>query len=1411
MEWQVIDTYFKDNFYPFTGHHIDSYREFIRSNIPETIRSFNPITMIKMGEHPLRVDVFIGGEAGDKIYLDRPTLLDADGQPALLTPQEARLRNLTYESRLYADVVIRYTVSGVAKPDKVFLRAPIGSIPIMLHSDACMLHKQGPSVLRELGECPYDQGGYFIITGKEKVIIAQERNATNRLFIEKSKDKDFSYQALIRCTSETGETALSPRTVNLYVIQDILPDVGPADKVRVDYKAHSGAILVLLPMIKGRLPLVKVFRALGVESDKAILEHIIGGDLESEEAQTLMPYLRPSLAHHQGVFSQEDALEDFRNRASYKSADYVKNILTTDLFPNMGLSENNFSGKARFLGTIIKQLLQAVVGARPPTNRDKYSYKRIDLSGFLLAQLFQEAYMSFRKKCRDTLDSQYNYGPWKHTGNKVEELVRPDNLSKVIVPSVITNTMIRSMKGAWGLEDAEETEEGKVQDLARISYIGFLSHLRRANNPLDRTIKIVGPHKLDAQQFGIMCPWESPDGASVGYLKNFAMMCKVTFNCASAPLAECLDDLGTLRLASVPVRAAAPLTRVFLNGKLYGYHKEPQRLVDTVRLYRRNALINIFSSISWNITDKEVRVFSEGGRCGRPLFCLPLVDMKPKQSWFDLVFGETLSAEERKEDLYYACTYTAPAEMKKFKGMTNDGILDALRKNQAAIEFLDIEEENTRLIAMSTAAITPMHTHCEIHPSMIFSVVSNNIPFANHNPAPRNVFHGSQGKQAIGVYASNFNKRFDTMSYILHYPQRPIITTRNAHFTSSDRLPNGTNAIVAIACYSGFNQEDAVIINKNAIERGFFTITGYKTMVATEDPNVGGGRTVFANPKKLRADGKPVTMRKHADYNQLDDRGIIKENTYVPRGQEVAVIGMCHIKDEAVVTKKGIFSETTTKEVYKDTSKVTDIHHYGTVDKVFADRGICKVRFRKVRIPELGDKTCSRAGQKGVVGMILPAEQMPFTKDGIIPDIIINPHALPSRMTIGHLIECVFSKLCTMDGALGDGTVFLPVDLEGIGKKLEDYGFNKHGNEIMYDGRSGAQIETDIFLGPTFYLRLKHMVADKVHSRSTGGKVLRTHQPTAGRSNGGGLRIGEMERDVLISYGLSQFIKESMMERADKYRYGVCHNCGIMALYAPANLLVRCTACDSNHIVIVETPYALKVLIQEMEAMGVQFRLSPDDFKLPDESDDAVIEEARLLGKVMEGGAQEEEDDEDEDEAEDEAEAEAEADVADEAEEEEEEEEEEEGDEVLDGGEEEEDDTDNTDVDANEEENDESPYSNPVHNEDSKLIAAIQFLQVGNTLGGTDALQQVSLPIAESAAPAPALAPGPAPTIQAAAPIPPIAPAVTAPVIGSVPGGASGPGLVQQQLSAPVLPPMGGSDEVKVIHINETPSASSSV
>ena len=1294
-EWNILDLYFKDHKYPFTGHHLDSYRNFVKVKIPEIIKLNNPITMIKLDDINknliVKVEIFVGGEEGDNIYVDRPIAFE-NGAPKLITPNDARMKNLTYETHIFAKIIVKITDDKNVVKVVEFNNIAIGSIPIMLHSDICLLKNNGSDILKLLGECPYDTGGYFIIDGKEKVIIAQENIVTNKLFISKLKDDDvngFSYKGVIRCIADKG--SVKPFNVEFYYVDTPMLKNGlyRDDDVKIQYMTSKkylyGSILVSLPSFTEKIPLFILFRALGIETDKEIYESIFGDELNNNDKEYFDNFIRPSIISSYYTFKEEqiyiytqnDALNYLKHRVRYASIEHVKSVIMTEIFPNIDELDN----KGKYLGYLILQFIKTVIGTLPISDRDSYIYKRVDISGFKLTELFQESYIKLRDNIRIKIDNEYYYGSYKEKGN-YENIVNNNNIYKIVDSLIITETFGKSLKGRWGLINNSDPELGIVQDLSRISYIGYLSHLRRVNIPIDRSVKITSPHRLHSQQWGMMCPFESPDGASIGYLKNLSLLTKITAGIDLNNIKKCLLDVGIISLSKCNLIINKNITRVFLNGTLFGYTGDPIFVMRILRAYRRNGLINILISISWNIPNNEIRIFTEAGRPCRPLLILKknksgdneiLVYKNNYTNWFEMLNGtyNKLSDDDKTDDYYYRDVYTNPinssnshSSLEKIGGaLFNIGgkksngvdsisehsnnyrniykdILKQLEETSACIEYLDNEESDTVLIAMNKEEITSRHTHVEIHPSTIFSVVTGNIPMCNHNQAARNVFHAAQSKQAIGIYATNFNRRFDTMSYVLHYPQRAIINTRIAQYTSSDYMANGYNTIVAIMTYSGFNQEDSIMINRAAINRGLNYLSYYKSITATSKIVSSNERIIFGNPIKMKdMIGKQDELLgiKKKDYSYIDDNGFIKKGTYIPAGQEVIIIGMLNVKEVYYERKKGVFTIQEKKTIYTDISISTDNSLYGTVDDVYISNKIsgdesiiCKVKFLKIKKPEFGDKHASRHGQKGVIGMIIPEENMPYTKDGIRPDIIINPHAIPSRMTIGHLVECIFAKLCCIEGILGDATVFIPIDNEAIYKKLEDNNYNKYGNEILYNGFTGKQIETEIFIGPTYYFRLKHMVAEKINSRGIGKVTGLTRQPTEGRRRGGGLRIGEMERDTLLSHGISMFIQESMMERSDKYAWSACKKCGtLVSLNIPLNINV-CKNCNNDDIVVVRTPYSFKLLVQEFEAMGVQLRINTEEVDIPAEYIEPYIYKGRLNNEDV-GASSSGEDDENSD------------------------------------------------------------------------------------------------------------------------------------------------------------------------------------
>lgn len=1223
-------------------HHIDSYREFVNTFMKNTIQTYNPIKMIKNDDAGLTtVEMWIGGKDGTHIYVDRPVIAEDNGHERLMTPQDARMRDLTYESNIYVDIDVEINRSG-KEITKHFSRIHIGTIPIMIQSELCLLHQQPRALLQKFGECPNDSGGYFIIDGREKVIISQEELTPNRLFVETHKDPDFAYKGRIECRAESGEFALMSRSVDIYVLrskdpykiefdkrrnQELGGSIDVDNELTKDYAGRYNAMLISIPSVSEKMPLFVVFRALGIESDREILEYILGDfdKIDPDLLKAYLNFLRQSIYHplkfkidtvqHENIFTQEAALKVLTTHLKYKKITsdeerrkILQAVFVQELFPNIP-NDSTGENKARFLGHIAKNVMLTAMGLKPTTDRDAFMYKRVKTSGYMISTLFQDIYNEqVRKYCRNQLDFIYNYGGWK-TNQDIGDLVSEKTLKSLLPPAILTNQFARSFKGAWGSAGGDP-ELGLVQDLNRISYIGYLSHMRRVNYDFDRSVKIAAPHYLHGQQWGIMCPFESPDGESIGLLKNFATLTAVTFGTPSAPVIRFIKkyaaEFGFTPLKRQSQRAANAhgAIKLFINGNWLGTVTAPWALARAICAFRRNGLLNLFTSVHWNISQNEVRVLTEAGRLMRPLIVYPPprdYSSTPPASWFHALFGI-----DKKPEMYSVNRYYAPDQLPLAEafvgpalppGLTDNSplaeIVAYLESRAGIIEYIDIEEANSAFIAMDFSKATPRHSHVEIHASTIFSVITNQIPYANHNFAPRNTFFGAQSKQAAGIYATNFKNRFDTMSYIMHYPQRPLATTRYGHYTRTDNMPNGFNAIVAIMTNTGYNQEDSIILNRASVDRGLFATTVFKTLTAMEEIT-DAVQFIIKNPQLIAetTTHEVEGMDPNIDYSVLDDSGLIRKETYVSRGAKAPAVGRVAVRKKIVI-ENGRAEERT---MYRDASLFTGMQYYGTVDNVsYQPRGtgehIAKVRFRKVRRPELGDKHSSRYAQKGVVGMILPERDMPYTQDGIVPDMIINPHAFPSRMTIAHLMECIFSKVATLEAQPADATSFIEnANHEGMYEKLSEYGFDRHGNEILYSGRTGDPLATEIFIGPTFYMRLKHMVIDKVHSRSTGPIDKLTHQPTEGRSKSGGLRVGEMERDVILSHGMSQYIKETMVDRADKYSWAACRYCGILVPFSTE--AHTCLSCKRDNLAILETPYAFKLFMQEAEGMGIQMRFA---------------------------------------------------------------------------------------------------------------------------------------------------------------------------------------------------------------------------
>jgi DNA-directed RNA polymerase II subunit RPB2 len=1074
--------------------------------------------------------------------LSKPQFTEGDGTPSQIVPNEARLRNLTYSSSLFIDVTTKKINENNQEEDvQTETKLYIGRIPIMLRSRYCVLNDSTDAELVQVGECPFDQGGYFVVNGGEKVLIAQERMANNHVHVfKKPQPSKFSYTSEIRSTLELGNRSPSGFYVKMQSQQS---------------KSNSGLIQATMPYIRQDIPIVILFRALGCVADKDILEHIIY-DFEDQE---LMELLRPSLEEARMIQSEEIALDYIGKRGNTvgtireKRIGFAKEILQKEMLPHVGITELSLDSKGYFVGYMVHRLLLGVLNRRPLDDRDHFGNKRLDLAGPLLGSLFSSLFKKLAKEVENYLKRMINDGKeWK-----VKSAIKEGILTKGLSYALAT--------GNWGGKAGQaNVKAGVAQVLQRLTFTSTLSHLRRLNTPIERSGKQAKPRQLHNTQWGMVCPAETPEGQACGLVKNLSLMSYISVGTNSVPVLEVLNEFSMESLNEVAPVAIASSTKIFVNGSWVGIHRQPDDLITILRHFRRKADIDVEVSIVRDIREREIRIWADAGRCCRPLFIVDKNHLKIKKKHI-----ETLKKKDRNE-------FGWPHLI-----------------NQGLVEYIDSEEEETIMIQMDFRDLKrtreskeeTVYTHAEIHPSMILGISASIIPFPDHNQSPRNTYQSAMGKQAMGIYITNYQVRMDTLGHVLYYPQKPLVTTRAMKFLHFRDLPAGINAVVAIACYSGYNQEDSVIMNQSSIDRGLFRSTFYRSY---RDEEKKQGTTIedFEKPSRDNCQGL-----RGGSYDLLDDDGLIEPGTTV-NGNDI-IIG----KTTPLTSNNDKSLSKSFKHTKKDCSTPLRSNEQGIVDQVMLTTNsdgykFVKIKVRLARIPQIGDKFSSRHGQKGTCGMTYRQEDLPYTQEGIVPDIIVNPHAIPSRMTIGQLIECLLGKVSSLAGREGDATPFTDAHVKDFSMKLHELGYQLRGNEVMYNGHTGKKLEAQIFIGPTYYQRLKHMVEDKIHSRARGPLQILTRQPVEGRARDGGLRFGEMERDCMISHGSAAWLKERLFHVSDEYRVHVCDLCGLIAIANLKKNVFECKACgNKTQISQIYIPYAFKLMIQELMSMMVAPRM----------------------------------------------------------------------------------------------------------------------------------------------------------------------------------------------------------------------------
>ncbi|KAJ2039589.1 DNA-directed RNA polymerase III complex subunit Rpc2 [Coemansia sp. S3946] len=1056
------------------------------------------------------------------IRVGMPERLDPDAANRSITPHECRLRDMTYAAPVAVDIEYTRGKSRVIRKGVV-----IGRMPIMLRSARCVLAGRTDAEMAKMKECPLDPGGYFVVRGTEKVILVQEQMSKNRIIVQPD-NKGFM---AANVTSNTHE-----RKTKTYVF------------------IKNGRLYLKQNMIGEDMPLVVAMRAMGLTSDCAIAELIAGED--PLFLDLLLPTLEEGAASK--LFTQRAALDYIGSkvkgmgrrpgaarRAPHEDA---LDVLSNTVLAHVPVNGGDFRAKCVYVAMMARRVLQAVNRENMTDDLDYLGNKRLELAGQLIALLFEDLFKRFNSDLKLNVDKVLKKPNVANAFDVYNQLQCHGDL--------ITQGLTRAIStGNWSLKRFKMDRAGVTHILSRLSYISALGMMTRISSQFEKTRKVSGPRALQPSQWGMLCPADTPEGELCGLVKNLALMTHITTDDEEEPIRRVAYALGVEDVSLITGRElhAEGTHIVFLNGLILGITRAAMRFVRMFRMLRRSGRIPAFVSIYIDDHRSTVNISADGGR-----ICRPLIIVENGQS--------------RIKDIHIQELMRGKLEFDDFLRL-------------GLVEYLDVNEENDCMIAIYDKEIKIFTTHVEIEPFTLLGAVAGLIPYPHHNQSPRNTYQSAMGKQAIGAIAYNQLSRIDTLLYLMVYPQQPMVKTKTIELINYDKLPAGQNGSVFVMSYSGYDIEDALVINKSSLDRGFgrcqvmrkFTAIVRKYANGTYDRVLGPPRT---------ADGKIPEK-----YSEIDEDGMAGPGTRLEYGK--LYLNKESPSDGGNDINAGTIGSSAVQ--YRPTPLTFKYPDHGYVDKVMittseTDQTLIKFLLRQTRRPELGDKFSSRHGQKGVCGIIVQQEDLPFTDRGIYPDIIMNPHGFPSRMTVGKLMEFVASKAGAVKGELQYGTCFGGSKMEDMCRILVENGYSYTGKDYVTSGITGEPVGAYIFNGATYYQRLKHMVADKMHARARGPRAVLTRQPTEGRSRDGGLRLGEMEKDCLIGYGASMLLLERLMISSDVFEVHVCETCGYIGYKG------WCQMCrSSKSMVPIKIPYACKLLFQELQAMNIMPRLIMED------------------------------------------------------------------------------------------------------------------------------------------------------------------------------------------------------------------------
>ncbi len=1192
---EFIDAFFRER--SVVNHHIASFNDFVASEDNINSRMQRVLDAMRIGGEKAEPGTLVVNEdragaeiivrfgrrrdpvtgkidphAPPTVFVGSPQVKEANGSAHDVNPMEARLRDLNYVASV--EVEFTATVDGIERDPQ---RIPIGYIPVMVKSKKCNISKQqleeklGKSLtedeyreeLIKNFEDPLDPGGYFIIGGSERVLISLEDLAPNRIFVERNERYGTRMEVAKVFSQREGYRALT-----------------------LMEKKKDGILTVSVPNASGSIPLVILMKALGMEDDEEIYRAIV-----TEKGMDNIVYANLEEAHDKknykpnGIFTTEDAIDYLEKRyAAGQAKEYreskVSSVLDTALLPHLGSSKEDRKKKAIFLGRMARSILELSLGLREPDDKDHYANKRIKLSGDLMEDIFRVAINALMTDLKFQLEKT-----GKRDNLKLKSLIRNDLFTNKIMHAMATGNWVGGRTGVSQLLD-------------RTSNLSAISHLRRVTSPLTRSQPHFEARDLHPTQWGRLCPNETPEGQNCGLVKNLALIVDVSEGHPEDDILWLLEDLGMKADESIGGKS-----RIYVNGDLVGVTDEPRAMVDAIRERRRTNQLSSEVNIRYDDNMDEIIINSDAGRIRRALIVLrdgkPIINLEEAEELRKGELGirdlmergiiEWIDAEEEEDTFIAIYPYEVPKRCPQCgRHLSREDVTWINMGSPEDIARLECKHCGGRF--EKELLLRPEHTHMEVDPMLIIGAGTGIVPYPEHNSSPRNTMGAAMGKQSLGLPVSNFRMRTETRGHLMHYPQRPLTQTKTMEFINYFRRPAGQNVVIAVISYEGYNMQDAIIFNRASVERGLGRSTFFRTYKDEERRYAGGQEDHFEipGPDVKGARGEEV-------YANLGEDGLISPEVGVSSGD--VLIGK---------TSPPRFLEESADflaaQERRESSTTVRPREGGWVDRVMlteSENGsrLVKIVVREQRIPELGDKFASRHGQKGVIGAILPQESMPFTEEGIIPDLIVNPHAVPSRMTVAHILEMIGGIVGSMEGRFIDGTPFSGEREMAIREALVKQGYQHTGMHVMYDGITGEKIKANIYMGVIYYQKLHHMVSGKLHMRSRGPVQILTRQPTEGRSRQGGLRFGEMERDTLIAHGVAMVIKDRLLDQSDGTIMYVCGNpkCGHIAILDRRGSMY-CPVCgNKTNIHPIQVSYAFKLLRDELMSLGVVMRLQLEE------------------------------------------------------------------------------------------------------------------------------------------------------------------------------------------------------------------------